>query len=160
MRQAVRCPQPVPAAGLGLEPASEPLARAPMGSFGHSPCTGLTIARGPGLQRPVSPAARGGEEGGESAGPALRRAARTTAEATERAGRGGTCAQATPPTGSRPLARMPGPGWAGPARGRPFSRAWFLLLSTRGFQPILRVSFCSTVPFLGFLFARISLVPD
>lgn len=109
----------------GLEPASEPLARAPMGSFGHSPCTGLTIARGPGLQRPVLPAARGREEGGESAGPALRRAARTTAEATERAGRGGTCAQATPPQGHAHWPGCPGLGGRGLQGGGPLAAAGF-----------------------------------
>lgn len=135
----------------GLVPPSEPLAQAPIGSFGHSPCTGLTIARGPRLQRPVSPAAGGGEEGGESAGPALRRAARTTAVATERAGRGGTCAQATPhrvtPIG--PDARG---GWAGPARRRALSSARPLRLSTRGLQPVLQVLFCSTAWFPDSLF--------
>lgn len=92
-------PQPMPEAGLRPNASLQVTGPGAPGSLKDSPCTGLTLARGPGLQRPVSPAAGGGEEGGESAGPALRRAARTTAKETERADRGGTCARATPPQG-------------------------------------------------------------
>lgn len=121
MPHAVRCPQSAARRpDSGLAPASESLAWAPVDSHGNSPCNGLTIAPGYRAAKPVEPATGGGEEGGESAGPALRRAARTTAEATERAGRGGTCAQATP-LRATPIGPDAGPGWAGPARGRALS---------------------------------------
>lgn len=131
----------------GLAPASEPPAPAPMDSFRDSPCTGLKIARGPRLQRPVSPAAGGGEEGGESAGPALRRAARTTAEATERAGRGGTCAQATPLLGHAHWPGCPGPdGWSLQGGGRLAAPGFYVSLHV-GFNRAIRFS---SAPLLRF----------
>lgn len=125
----------------GLAPASEPLAREPTGSFGDSPCTGLTIARGPGLQRPVSPAAGGGgrRRRERRPGPPPSRTHDGRGDGTGGPGRHLCAGHA--PTVSRPLARMPGPGWAGPARGRALSSTGLLRLSTRGLPPNLQVFF-------------------
>lgn len=144
----------------GLAPASEPLAREPTGSFGDSPCTGLTIARGPGLQRPVSPAAGGGEEGGESASPALRRAARTTAEATERAGRGGTCAQATPPQGHAHWPGCPGPDGRGLRGGGRSAAPGFCVSLHVGFHRASRFLSAPLLRFRAPASSGIYLVPD
>lgn len=118
---AALCPFRRPDSGLALAP--EPLAREPTSSFRGSPCTKKTNARGLRLQRLVLPAARGGEEGGENAGPALRRALRTTAEATERAGWGGTWAQATPTPGHAHWPGCRGQGGRGLRKGRAFGSA-------------------------------------
>lgn len=160
---AALSPSRRPVSGLAL--ASEPLARSPMGSFGDSPCTGLTIARGPGLQRPVSPAAGGGEEGGENAGPALRRAARTTAEATEQAGRGGTCAQATPPQGHAHWPGCPGPDGralrgVGPSGGRRLAAPGFCVSLHVSFNPACTFLSAPQLRFRAPASSRISLVLD
>lgn len=146
MPQAVCCPQPVPAAGLRP--------RASLGATGPSAYglfQGLTVHRA--KDRTGSQTAKTGVAGSRRWG--RRRRERRPGPPPSRTydGRGdGTggpgrhLCSGHAPTGSRPLARMPGPGWVEPARGRALSSTRLLRLSTRGLQPSHQVLFRSTAP--------------
>jgi hypothetical protein len=152
MPQAVRCPQPVPAAGL--RPSAS------LGTTGpgaHGLLRGLTVHRA--NDRTGSRTAKTGVAGSRRWGRRRRERKPGPPPSRTHDGRGdGTggpgrhlCAGHAP-TGSRPLARMPGPGWAGPTRRRALSSTGFLRLSTRGLPPSLQVSFSSTAPVPGSCF--------